>query len=49
MKKDPYKKPQRDLLGRQEVVTFSQTNEMYDRSKFTPEKCLDPNRIRRRK
>ena len=41
MKKQP-KKPQRYKLGQEEIVTFSQTQELYDPKKFTPTKCLKP-------
>lgn len=33
-------KPQHELLGRKEVVTFSQCGEYYDYSKFTPKTVL---------
>jgi len=39
-KAELHNKPQRDMLGKDEVGTFSQCGEYYDYSKFTPKKCL---------
>jgi len=39
-------KPQPELLGRNEICTFSQVGQFYDYSKFTPAKCMKPKEVR---